>query len=335
MNLPTPRVTRQPVREAWSRERLVHERAIALGLAVDKSTSISYSSALNSYFNFCDLHNFDVEPTPETLSFYVAFQCHHINPRSVDSYLSGICNMLEPYFPHVRQSRRDLLVARTLKGCRRLRAIPVRRKDGLTLEDMSKAMCLIGSSMAHDDKLFLAQLLTGFSGLMRLGELVVPDNTQLQDSRKISLRHLVQWHTDGHSVFLPHYKADPFFEGNRIKVMKCDTADPHSAFVTYVQSRDLLHPNRPELWLLADGSRPTRSWFISRLKLIFPREEISGHSLRAGGATWLAEQHISLEVIRALGRWSSETFKIYIRKHPALLHASVLAHINGSIRSRL
>ena len=37
----------QPAREAWTRERLLRERTIALGLAIDKSTLNSYSSALN------------------------------------------------------------------------------------------------------------------------------------------------------------------------------------------------------------------------------------------------------------------------------------------------
>jgi hypothetical protein len=43
--------------------------------------------------------------------------CHHINPKSVDNYLSGVCNNLEGYFPHVRTSRNSALVSRTLAVC--------------------------------------------------------------------------------------------------------------------------------------------------------------------------------------------------------------------------
>ena len=97
------RQSRQPAREAWSRDKLLRERAIALGQATDSSTQNSYSSALNSYLNFVRLHNLPVEPTVDTLSLYAVYMSHHINPRSVTSHLSDICQQLEPYFPNVRQ----------------------------------------------------------------------------------------------------------------------------------------------------------------------------------------------------------------------------------------
>ena len=109
--------SRQPARAAWSWDRLLQERAIALGQAIDTSTLNTYSSALNSYLTFVRLHNLPVEPTPDTLSFFTVFMSHHIDPKSVSSYLSGICQQLEPYFPNVRPSRHSPLVDRTLKGC--------------------------------------------------------------------------------------------------------------------------------------------------------------------------------------------------------------------------
>ena len=111
--------SRQPARTAWPRECLLRERAIALGLAIDHSTLKNYSSALNSYLSFVQIHDFPVEPTPDTLSFYAVFMSHHIEPRSVSTYLSGIFQQLEPYFPNVRAARLSPLVERTMKGCMR------------------------------------------------------------------------------------------------------------------------------------------------------------------------------------------------------------------------
>lgn len=91
------RGSRQPVREPWSCERLFHECSIALGHALAATSRASYSSALNSYLNFCKIHGFPVETTQDTLSFFVTFMCHQIEPRSVESYLSGICNKLEGF----------------------------------------------------------------------------------------------------------------------------------------------------------------------------------------------------------------------------------------------
>ena len=116
-------LSRQPACAAWPHNRLLREHAIALGLAIDTSTLKNYSSALNSYLSFVRIHNFAVEPTPDTLSFYTVFMSHHIKPRSVSTYLSGICQQLEPYFPHVRAARHSPLVEQTLKGCMRLKSM--------------------------------------------------------------------------------------------------------------------------------------------------------------------------------------------------------------------
>jgi hypothetical protein len=158
--------SRQRPREPWSRDKLVRERAIALGQVIDSSTLKSYSSALNSYLTFVRIHDLPVEPTPDTLSFYTVYICHHISPDSVSSYLSGLCQQLEPYFPDVRPSRHSTLVERTLKGCRCLKGVATKRKRALTFADLELVHNHLKDSTSHDDRLFLAMLTTGFFALM-------------------------------------------------------------------------------------------------------------------------------------------------------------------------
>jgi len=93
--------SRQPVRIAWSNKHLQYKCAISLSHAIGHSKSITYTSHLQSYLSFCKLHNCPTNLTNDTLSFYVVFMCHHINPHSVNVYLSGICNTLEPHFPDI------------------------------------------------------------------------------------------------------------------------------------------------------------------------------------------------------------------------------------------
>ncbi|KII87746.1 hypothetical protein PLICRDRAFT_70441, partial [Plicaturopsis crispa FD-325 SS-3] len=243
------------------------------------------------------IHQRPVEPTPDTLSFFVVFMCHHISPNSVDNYLSGICNQLESHFPNIRAVRTSLLVSRSLQGCKRLHGRAPTRKRALTKADLQIVFDDLSSSASHDDKLFLAQLLSGFHALMRLGELVWPDTVAHQNYRKVSLRFMVEWYDDAFSFWLPAHKSDPFFEGNRIVIERTETADPHRSFAAYLRSRDLLFPNRPELWLLKNGHIPTRSWFIRRLRHYFPKD-IAGHSLRSGGATHLAERGVPSSIIQ-------------------------------------
>src|ERR1700733_14499555 len=134
------------------------------------------------------MHNMPVEPTAETLSLYTVYMCHHIKPDSVDTYLSGICHQLEPYFPDVRQIRKARLVHRTLEGCKRLRGTPTIQKWALTITDLNTVCDTYSHNQTHNNLLFCAQLCVGFFALMRLGELTWPDNTELRDPRKLTKR---------------------------------------------------------------------------------------------------------------------------------------------------
>ena len=118
------------------------EHAITLRQAITLNT---YSSALNSYLTFVHLHDLPVKPTPDTLSFYTVFMSHHIKPSLVTSYLSGICQQLEPYFPNVQLSPNSSLVDRTIKGCMHLRGTPTKQKWALTFSDLS----LVINDLSH------------------------------------------------------------------------------------------------------------------------------------------------------------------------------------------
>jgi hypothetical protein len=50
-------------------------------------------------------------------------------------------------------------------------------------------------------------------------------------------------------------------------------------------------------------------------------KDFGGQLMCAGGATALTEAGIPPDLIQAIGCWSSDAFKIYIRCHPMLLAA--------------
>ncbi|TDL18426.1 hypothetical protein BD410DRAFT_880461 [Rickenella mellea] len=251
--------SRQPHRVAWTLERLVQERAIALGSAVSDSTFQTYSSALQSYLTFCKLHDFPIHPTLDTFSFFTVFMCHHIEPRSVGSYLSGICNQLEPYFPEVRKIRNSRLVSQTLAGCKRLRSKAIVRKQPLTTADLDLLVDTYHSSHIYDDILFLAMILQGFVTLIRLGEMTWPDNPSLQSWRRVPMRTSLHITTTHISYVLPGHKADRFYEGSKL----------------------------------------------------------------LDGATALAQAGVPDDRIQAVGRWSSEAFKAYLRNNPIVMQSLI------------
>ena len=199
--------SRQPPREPWTLDRLNAELTINLGMAIDKSTHANYTSALNSYLTFCRLYGFDIEPTQCTLALYVTFQSTYINPNSVDTYLSGICNQIETYFPNVREARKSVLVSRALQGAKRRFGITPHRKLPLTHNDLLIVLTNHHLHPSHDSLLFATQLFTGTDCLMRLAELTWPDNHALRDYRKVSMRHSVEVLADAFSFWLPGHKT--------------------------------------------------------------------------------------------------------------------------------
>jgi hypothetical protein len=322
--IPLPQSSRQPVRLPWTVDRLIHERSILLGMAIDSSTATTYSSATNSYLAFCNMHKLPLNPTPETLSYYITFQSSHISPRSVESYLSGICNNLEPFFPDIRTNRASSLIKRTLAGALRRHGRPTKRKAPLTTDNLCSIYATLNDSPIYDDILFLAMLNTGFTGLLRLGEMAVNDNRDIRDFRKVVLRNSLVWIGNEYEFLLPAHKADTTFEGNKVHIAKIINApDPTEIMTRYTRFRDNLFPLHPQLWLRSNGSSPTRSWFLDRLRQFCP-PEISGQSMRAGGATALAQAGASADLIRGAGRWSSNAFERYIRKNIIVLHALIL-----------
>ena len=130
----------QPVRSAWSLERLHKEQADFRSNYLDKSTRATYQSGFNSYLSFCERHSLDSDPTPETLSFFIVYMAQQtglsgrlISIRTISSYLSGVTHFLESSYPKVHDSRKDLMVTQTIRGAEKIVGQPIIRK--LPIED--------------------------------------------------------------------------------------------------------------------------------------------------------------------------------------------------------
>jgi hypothetical protein len=103
-------------RKPWPLDRLVQERVVALGSTLDTLTLQNYNSALTSFLTFIRIHNMQLPPTEDFVSFYIVFMSQHISLQSVMTYLSGIVQQLKPFYPAIREIHHSKLVQRTLKG---------------------------------------------------------------------------------------------------------------------------------------------------------------------------------------------------------------------------
>ncbi|KLO20142.1 hypothetical protein SCHPADRAFT_817288 [Schizopora paradoxa] len=322
---PSPKRPRKRVRPTWAREELVRRRALLLGYCIAPSTDITYTSALQRYTDFCDQHQFPIEPTPDSLSFFVAYLSVYVKPSTIASYLSGICNKLEPYFPSVRTTRQSRIVAQTLNGARRLCGTADERKRPLTSEDLLSLATSYSTKTAHDDKLFFAAIMAGFHGLLRVSELTMPNKKCARDPRRYMLRHKVVLEEHSTTLHLPGHKADQYLAGHQVVLQQHQNhLDPCAPMRKYLDSRDALFPFHPHLWLRENGTVPTFGWIVKKMKVFF-EGDIGGSSIRSGGATHLALLGVPNQTIQAVGRWSSEAFRGYLRKHPIVVQSAIWA----------
>ena len=259
---------------------------------------------------------------PQTPYPFLSSTCAIISVHGQSPHIFPVLSInCSPFFrmSNLLSARHSRVVRQTLQGCHKMLAQPTKQKRALTPSDVNIVLHHYESSTQHDDLLFLSLFLTAFFALMHLGELVFSDDCFVHDWKKISCRSSVRFLDDSYGFVLPAHKADHLFDGSQILCGEKFSFPTLLHFWWYLTSQDTLFPLVSPLWLTSDGSVPTRNFFIRRLRIFFP-SDIAGQSLWAGSATMLADLGVSPHIIQAAGRWSSEAFRIYIRKNPFLLH---------------
>lgn len=311
----------------WPLECLVQECAINISYAKDWTTQAGYSSALQSYIHFCHIHDFNINPTTNTLLLFIAWLCTFIKPKSVGTYLSRICAKLEDMYPDVQANWKSPLVKNTLRGASKHFGMDMNWKDPLAIEHIIRVAESLGNNPSFDDSLFLMILLCAFFGIHRLGELVDHDKPSLQDSNKTIKRLSVKFYENNEclSYWLPKHKADILFARSEVIIKAFhESFDPVPFIIKYISSRDHRFPLHFQLFLTSTGVSPTRGWFMHHLKVHF-NGNIGGHSPCTGSMTYLAMLGWARELIQRASWWRSEAFEMYVRKNPVLLQAFISA----------
>jgi len=154
----------------------------------------------------------------------------------------------------------------------------------------------------YDDCMFLAIILTGFYGLMHIGELTQSHVRAKWSFLKTTLCHSPKFSAHSFSFHLPFHKGDQLFDGNMIMIeahhgsLIC----AHSQMTIYTALHDVCFGVYLELWLTSDANIPMYSWCISHLWKSLDNE-VEGHSLCSRGATALALAGVNNDSIQAMG----------------------------------
>ena len=70
--------------------------------SIERSTAKGYATGAHDYVNFCITHTLSLDPTPQTLSCYIAYTSQFIS--SGPKYLTGVYHFLTNLYPDFEQN---------------------------------------------------------------------------------------------------------------------------------------------------------------------------------------------------------------------------------------
>ena len=165
--------------------------------------------------------------------------------------------------------------------------------------------------------LIRAIMTTAFHGLFHLGELVTASAGPNQSAAQVH-RHNLQ--KIGSKIVLGVENAKTVKDGELQHVILERIPGSKICPVTNLQSYlKLSSSNTGPLFQQINGKPVTRQFFMKKLgKLVnlakLPNNVISGHSFRIGSVTHLSLQGFTIDQIKLKGRWTSNSYKTYLRK---------------------
>lgn len=290
--------------------------------ALEPSTRRGYKSSMKHWTSFLRTYpSLPHIPTVDSLSLFVAYLSRRV--KHGNKVLSALASHFKSKMPEWEDYRSHPLVKETLRGAVKANASPTKRARALLITELTILVRRALESRSYDDLLVAAMATLAFGCLHRLGELVEPSHKSDRRELKYCRRDGAVLIPDIHfSYKLAYHKADRDYRGSDV-VLVAENSGADFNFVklvgTFLSLRDRQHGKTGFLFLREDGSLPSRKWFLARLASAAPGA--TGHSLRAGGATFFANRGVEDKVIKRMGRWRSDSWEAYIRNTPELAAA--------------
>ena len=184
----------------------------------------------------------------------------------------------------------------------------------------------------YDIIMFWATACMALFGFFRLGEILVSPGEAYNPTNHLSMGDVAIDNTSHPRlihVFLKQSKTDQFGKGAMVYIGRTDTdICPIAAILAFMALRG----NTPGPFFQQRDKNPLRKdKFVEEIRAALTAAGItasdySGHSFRIGAATTAAQCGLPESTIQALGRWTSEAYRTYIR-----LPQEYLANVAGTL----
>ena len=202
-----------------------------------------------------------------------------------------------------------------------------REKEPWTVEYLTK-VCKTLTTDDLKDAVIHACLTTAFWGTARLGEVTVPKLDGFNPSVHIKLsniQHNVRDRNDLEEtvIFIPWTKVAREKGENIFWAKQEGVVDPKNALENHIRVNN--PPSEGHLFAFKhkDSMRPmTRTILLTRVTKIasdLGLPKIPGHRIRIGSTPEYLLRGVPFDVVKAKGRWQSEAFKGYLRKHAQIM----------------
>ena len=300
-------------------EQLDIERSRLLRDSRANSTHSTYITAMNAFGDFCSDYQYDsrVPPNVERIAQFIAYlSWRGYAASTIQTYISGLSFYLQ--VAGLEDVTKSFIVSCLLEGCKR-RNVRRDTRCPITLSLLGQILRALSYVCKSDYEVLMysAAFLVAFHGFLRVGEFTVSsrkhDGQQLGVSdvrvtgeapnRKVVLR-LRSSKTDqrgrGCLIYIPEVHSEFCPVKAVVAYMSCRPSVGHAFFQTF----GALPLTRYEFGKMI--KRCMKFWSL-------PTECFSSHSFRIGAATFAAMSGCSDEQIQSMGRWSSNTFRRYIR----------------------
>ncbi|XP_003389721.1 PREDICTED: uncharacterized protein LOC100640846 [Amphimedon queenslandica] len=240
---------------------------------------------------------------------------------SLKSYLSAVRQLqIQAGFPDPEIGRMPRLqqILKGIKTTRGQEGRATQRKRPITANIMRQ----LKSVMDKNDTMLWAACNVAFFGFLRTGEFTVPSVGSYDPKVHLNMGDVSANHPSNPDVIhikLKKSKTDPCYQG-RVVVLGKSGEDlcPIRALLDYLRKRGM---KSGPLFIQEKGHPLTKTNFVSRVKeklerLGYNSGDYSGHSFRAGAATTAAKAGVEDSIIKALGRWESSAYLLYVRLRP-------------------
>ena len=303
------------------------------------STLSMYGSGLLAFHTFCDLRNISERArapvSSDLLSLFLASIAGNYATSTVTNYYAAVRAW---HLIHGLHWNIDDLQARTmLRAAERLAPSSSARPERapVTLETLARLFDQLDPSVSYDAAV-RACAAALFFGIARCGELTVPNLGSFDPKRHVKRSDVrTETHRDGYSVTVIHIpvtKTKPTEGQDICFAEQSGPINPVAALQNHFQINDpQLHehlftyspPPRAKRSNIPPTRVPlTRTNFMTRLRRAATAAGSpvpKGHAFRIGGTLEYLLRGNSFETVRTMGRWESDAFQVYLRKHGQIL----------------